>query len=59
MSSPCVPMGYLVSRYPAISHTFILREIAHLRTLGFTNLHNLSGGIDRWTSEVDPKLPRY
>jgi glycosyltransferase involved in cell wall biosynthesis len=34
MSSHCVPMAYLVSRYPAISHTFILREIAHLRSLG-------------------------
>jgi glycosyltransferase involved in cell wall biosynthesis len=29
-----VPLAYLVSRYPAISHTFILREIAHLRALG-------------------------
>lgn len=34
MSSPSVPLAYLVSRYPAISHTFILREIAHLRALG-------------------------
>lgn len=34
MVSPSAPLAYLVSRYPAISHTFILREIAHLRTLG-------------------------
>jgi colanic acid/amylovoran biosynthesis glycosyltransferase len=27
-------LGYLVSRYPAVSHTFILREIASLRQLG-------------------------
>jgi colanic acid/amylovoran biosynthesis glycosyltransferase len=27
-------MAYLVSRYPAVSHTFILREVAHLRSLG-------------------------
>jgi glycosyltransferase involved in cell wall biosynthesis len=27
-------MAYLVSRYPAISHTFILREIVRLRALG-------------------------
>jgi sulfur-carrier protein adenylyltransferase/sulfurtransferase len=33
--------------------------IAQLRAIGFTNLHNLSGGIDRWTSEVDPSLPKY
>jgi colanic acid/amylovoran biosynthesis glycosyltransferase len=28
-------VGYLVSRYPAVSHTFILREILELRKLGF------------------------
>lgn len=28
-------MAYLVSRYPAVSHTFILREVRHLRALGF------------------------
>lgn len=28
-------LGYLVSRYPAVSHTFILREIAALRARGF------------------------
>jgi len=27
-------LAYLVSAYPAISHTFILREIRHLRALG-------------------------
>jgi len=29
-----VNMAYLVSQYPAISHTFILREVLHLRSLG-------------------------
>jgi colanic acid/amylovoran biosynthesis glycosyltransferase len=28
-------IGYLVSRYPAISHTFILNEVRALRGLGF------------------------
>ena len=28
-------LAYLVSRYPAISHTFILREVLGLRDLGF------------------------
>lgn len=28
-------LAYLVSQYPAISHTFILREIRHLRGRGF------------------------
>jgi hypothetical protein len=34
-SSPPVPLGYLVSQYPTVSHTFILREIRTLRALGF------------------------
>lgn len=33
--------------------------IGLLRTLGFTRLWNLSGGIDRYSLEVDPGLPRY
>ncbi len=30
-----IRLGYLVSQYPAISHTFILHEIRRLRHLGF------------------------
>ncbi len=30
-----VRLAYLVSRYPAVSHTFILREVGLLRTRGF------------------------
>jgi glycosyltransferase involved in cell wall biosynthesis len=32
---PALQIAYLISRYPAISHTFILREVLELRTLGF------------------------
>ena len=31
----------------------------HYAQLGFTNVHNLVGGIDAWSSEVDPSVPRY
>lgn len=41
MNTPNAPLAYLVSRYPAVSHTFILREIAQLRTLGHT-IHTAS-----------------
>lgn len=36
-SSSCVKqrLGYLVSCYPAVSHTFILREVLQLRKMGF------------------------
>jgi monothiol glutaredoxin len=26
---------------------------------GFTDVHNLAGGIDAWSVEVDPSVPRY
>ncbi|MEE4299637.1 MAG: hypothetical protein V2J24_09355, partial [Pseudomonadales bacterium] len=49
MSTTSTPtrLAYLVSAYPAISHTFILREIRHLRTRGF-DIHVASvNGPDR------------
>src|SRR5581483_2384843 len=35
------------------------RAINLLRQVGFTKLQNLSGGIEAWSNEVDPKVPRY
>jgi rhodanese-related sulfurtransferase len=32
---------------------------AVLARAGFARLSNLAGGIDRWSAEVDPKVPRY
>src|SRR5690242_11382262 len=36
-----------------------LNAIGQLKHFGFTNLRNLAGGIDRWSTDVDPKFPRY
>lgn len=33
--------------------------IGWMRQKGFTNLHNLVGGMDGWALEVDPNSPRY
>ncbi len=41
MTTTAPALAYLVSRYPAISHTFILREIQHLRALGHS-IHTVS-----------------
>ena len=30
-----------------------------LRALGFTNVLNMTGGITRWSDEVDPTVPKY
>jgi monothiol glutaredoxin len=31
----------------------------HFRGRGFTNVHNMAGGIDAWSREVDATVPRY
>ena len=31
----------------------------HFRAEGFTDVHNLEGGIDAWSREVDPSVARY
>ena len=31
----------------------------YFRGQGFSNLYNLSGGIDAWSALVDPAVPRY
>jgi monothiol glutaredoxin len=31
----------------------------HFREHGFTNLWNVEGGIDAWSLEIDPTVPRY
>jgi glycosyltransferase involved in cell wall biosynthesis len=36
MSSHKPELAYLLSRYPAVTHTFLLREVAQLRHAGFT-----------------------
>jgi rhodanese-related sulfurtransferase len=33
--------------------------MALLRSVGFPDVKHLQGGIDRWSVEVDPSLPRY
>jgi monothiol glutaredoxin len=31
----------------------------HFLQKGFRNVYNLAGGIDAWSQQVDPKVPRY
>jgi len=36
------------------------RQVATwLRQRGFSNVRSMTGGIDRWSLEIDPSLPRY
>jgi rhodanese-related sulfurtransferase len=36
-----------------------LEAAAWLRVQGFEKAKSLAGGIERWSVEVDPKVPRY
>jgi len=35
------------------------RALFYLQYHGFTKLKSLSGGIEAWSTTVDPKVPRY
>jgi monothiol glutaredoxin len=35
------------------------RVAEHFRSLGFHDLYNVTGGIDAWAREIDPKVPLY
>lgn len=36
-----------------------LQVTTTLRALGFTNVRSLAGGIDAWSTAIDPSVPRY
>jgi rhodanese-related sulfurtransferase len=36
-----------------------MQVVAFLERQGFTNLHNLAGGIDAWSRQVDQSVPLY
>jgi len=71
-NSTLIPLGELLTRADEIEdwrneqivvycHHGIRsgQAVSQLRAIGFTNVHNLAGGIDRWTNEIDSSLPRY
>jgi adenylyltransferase/sulfurtransferase len=44
-----------------ICHTGVrsLRVTEYLRAHGFERSSNIAGGIDAWSREIDPTIPRY
>ncbi len=36
-----------------------LQVVAWLRAQGVENCYSIAGGIDRWSAELDPSVPRY
>ena len=47
-------MAYLISRYPAVSHTFILREVRQLRAQGFDIRSVSVNPPDRASADMTP-----
>ena len=65
-----IPLGELQSRIDELPRTGMLVLQCHsggrsehatqlLRDAGFDNAVNLAGGIDAWSVEIDPTVPRY
>jgi colanic acid/amylovoran biosynthesis glycosyltransferase len=55
-------LAYLVSRYPAVSHTFILREVVELRRLGISidvaSINGLDRPLEKLTAEERSEAER-
>lgn len=65
-----IPLGELPARYSELDSGAEIVVYCHhgvrshqgavfLERMGFTNVKNLSGGIDQWSIRVDPDVPRY
>lgn len=65
-----IPLGELISRVNELNadqEIFVLchhgvrsaHAVNFLRKHGFEKVFNIRGGIDRWSLEVDSKIPRY
>lgn len=65
-----IPMGQIPHQLEALPEEGALYVLCHhgmrsgqvtafLRQRGFDNAINVAGGIDAWSREVDPTIPRY
>jgi rhodanese-related sulfurtransferase len=65
-----IPLGALAGRAAGLDRDEPLLLVCHhgirsrhachmLAGMGFTRLYNLAGGIDLWSVEADPRVPRY
>lgn len=65
-----IPLGEIVTRYQELDPQLPTAVLCHhgvrsaraaqfLLSVGFTHVMNISGGIDRWSREVDPAVRTY
>jgi len=65
-----IPLGGFAEAIPTLdrSREFVVhckaggrsaKAVRQLLDAGFTNVHNLAGGITRWSDDVDPEVAKY
>jgi molybdopterin/thiamine biosynthesis adenylyltransferase/rhodanese-related sulfurtransferase len=72
LGAPLIPVGSLDARIAEVPVAKDAEIVVHcrsgarsqkaaviLRNHGFTNVHNLAGGILEWADKIDPTLPKY
>jgi hydroxyacylglutathione hydrolase len=70
LTATLIPMGEIPKRYTELDANREIvvychhgnrsqRVVEFLYEKGFTNVKNLVGGIDSWSTNVDPSVPRY
>ena len=68
--SKLIPLGEIAQRADELQREQMIVVHCHsggrsaegvrlLRQRGFTNVYNLEGGIDAWSDEIDPSVPKY
>jgi molybdopterin/thiamine biosynthesis adenylyltransferase/rhodanese-related sulfurtransferase len=68
--SKLVPLGEIAERTDELQREQTIVVHCHsggrsaeavrlLKQRGFTNVYNLEGGIDAWSDEIDPSVPKY
>lgn len=66
----CIPMGVIPPRLNELNAQRPIACLCHhggrsmqvaafLSSRGFSHVANIAGGIDAWSTEVDPSVPRY
>lgn len=70
VSAQLMPMNSIPSRFTELDEEQVVVCICHhgarsmqvasfLERQGFTKVHNLTGGIHAWATQVDPTMPTY
>ena len=70
VTTACIPMNEVPQRLDELDPSqFIvclchhgmrsLQVVAFLSRQGYPTVYNLAGGIDAWSTQIDPAVPRY